>query len=70
MFKKDKKKEKISLLEEVDDIYLGESAGISKVGSATGTASYVQPDMFAAFNSGYSRMSPHNTGIYTKRKLF
>lgn len=70
MFNKNKKKEKISLLEEVDDIYLGESAGISKVGSATGSNSYVQPDMLTAFYSGYSHISPPNTGIYTKRKLF
>ena len=34
MFNKNKKKESESLLEEVDDMYLGESAGISKVGSA------------------------------------
>ena len=30
MFNKNKKKESESLLEEVDDMYLGESAGISK----------------------------------------
>ena len=53
MFNKKKKKESESLLEEVDDMYLGESAGISKVGSAIISSAYVQPDMYATLNPGY-----------------
>ncbi len=68
MFKKSSKKAKTSLLEEVDDMYLEEGAGISKVGSAIGSNTYIQPDMFNAFNAGYE----HNTGTsgILRRKLF
>ena len=70
MFKKDRKKEETSLLEEVDDMYLSESAGISKAGSAVVANAYVQADMLAAFNSRYSHNTNTNSNIYTRRKLF
>jgi len=68
MFKKSSKIAKISLLEEVDDKYLEEGAGTSKVGSAIGSSAYIQPDMFRAFNAGYEHNSG-TTGIM-RRKLF
>ena len=68
MFKKNNGKIKKSLLEEVDDKYLEEGAGISKVGSAIGSSAYIQPDMFRAFNAGYEHNSG-TTGIM-RRKLF
>ena len=68
MFKKNSKKAKTSLLEEVDDMFLEEGAGISKVGSAIGSSTYIQPDMFRAFNAGYEYNSG-TTGIM-RRKLF
>ena len=68
MFKKSSKIAKISLLEEVDDKYLEEGAGTSKVGSAIGSSAYIQPDMFRAFDTDYGR----RTGTFQSfgRKLF
>jgi len=68
MFKKNNGKIKKSLLEEIDDKYLEEGAGISKVGSAIGSSAYIQPDMFRAFDADYG----HRTGTsgFFGRKLF